>query len=275
MTAVLYETRGAVAYVTINRPERRNALDPEVVCRLIDAWDAFEHDDACRVAIVTGAGDTAFSAGADLARLAPLIHGRRAPEDEWDHRVAAAPFSVMRAILKESPPTKPIIAAARGFVLAGGCELMLGCDLRVVSDDARIGLTEAKRGLIPAGGGVVRLARAVPRAIALEMLLTGEPIDATEALRHGLVNRVVPAGDVIATAEAMAQVIVENSPVSVRLIKDIVDSTDGAELNDAFAYESKSFEVIQRSEDAVEGPLAFVEKRKPNFTGRLKPPRPS
>lgn len=268
MPDVIYETRDGIAWVTLNRPERRNALSPQAVCLLVDAWDAFRDDDTARVAVVTGAGDRAFSAGADLGLLIPLLSGTRKPADEWEERVVADTREINRALLKGIDLDKPVIAAVNGFALAGGCELVLGTDVRVAGTTSSFGLSEAKRGLVPAGGGMVRLSRQLPQAVAMEMLLTGEPIDAAAALRHGLVNRVVEPGDVLAVATAVAQQIAANGPLAVRTIKRVVLETSGIGLDEAFRIEGRHAEVIRTSLDAVEGPRAFLEKRPPRFTGR-------
>lgn len=268
MPAVLYDKADGIAVVTINRPEKRNAVNPEVACGLVDAWADIANDDGVRVAIVTGAGNEAFCAGADLGRLTTLIHHQREPQDDYDRRVLADQDIVMRGFLKGVDLHKPIIAAAKGYVLAGGCELMLGCDLRVIATNTTVGLTETKRGLIPAGGGVVRLSRAMPKAIATEMLLTGEPITAEQALGYGLVNRVVEPDAVLPTAFELARSIAANGPLAVHGVRTILRDTDGMELADAFKVETKQFAMIQHSYDAVEGPRAFIEKRTPRFEGR-------
>jgi enoyl-CoA hydratase len=268
MPELLYEVRDGVAWITINRPDKRNALSPEVVCRLADAWVQVRDDDTVRVAVVTGAGDRAFSAGADLALLITLLTGTREPENDWDERVKRDIRVLFQAILKGFTLDKPVIAAVNGFALAGGCELLLGTDLRVASSTASFGLSEAKRGLVPAGGGLSRLPRQLPHAIAMEVLLTGEPIDAPAALRYGLVNRVVEPPEVLPTAAALAAAIAANGPLAVRVIKKTVLESSGVPLEDAYRIEAENARVISSSQDAIEGPRAFIEKRPPRFIGR-------
>jgi enoyl-CoA hydratase/carnithine racemase len=268
MTAVFYEKRDSIAYLTINRPEVHNAFSPEVIVQLSEAWLDYASDDSVRVAIITGAGDRAFSAGADLARLIPLYTRARAPEDEWDRRVLEDRSIQGVALLRGYPLYKPVIAAVNGFCLAGGTELLQATDIRVAAEHATFGLFEVKRGLIPAGGSLARLARQVPYAPAMEILLTGEPITAQQALAIGLVNQVVPAGQLMAAAERYARLIAENGPLAVRKIKEAVIRTSGVPLDEAFKIENECAREVMGSEDAREGPRAFIEKRRPVFTGR-------
>jgi enoyl-CoA hydratase len=268
MPDVIFEKRGGIAWLTIDRPERRNALSPQAMCLLADAWEDIRDDDGVRVAIVTGTGDRAFSSGADLGLLMPLLSQTRRPENEWDERIIADTGIIHRALLKHVALDKPVIAAVNGAALAGGCELVLGTDLRIAATSATFGLSEAKRGLVPAGGGMTRLPRQLPYAIAMEMLLTGEAIGADKALRLGLVNRVVAPGDVPASALSLAEAIAANGPLAVRTIKRTVLDSNGVPLDEAFRIEARSSAAIATSHDAVEGPLAFLEKRTPRFTGR-------
>jgi enoyl-CoA hydratase len=268
MPDLIYEKRGVVAWLTLNRPERRNALSPQAVCLLADAWADIRDDDRLRVAVVTGAGDRAFSSGADLELLIPLLSGTRRPEDEWDERILTDTDTIYRAVLKSVGLDKPVIAAVNGTAVAGGCELVLGTDLRVASSSATFGLSEAKRGLVPAGGGMSRLPRQVPYAVAMEMLLTGETVDAVDALRLGFVNRVVEPDRVLPAAASLADAIAANGPLAVRTIKKTVRESIGLPLDEAFRVEHRNSAIIATSHDAVEGPLAFLEKRAPRFTGR-------
>ena len=268
MASLETSARDGILRITLNRPEVHNAMDPEMVVRLADTWDRFRNDDALRVAIVTGAGERAFSSGADLKRLIPLTTGARPPEDEWDRRVMSDMSFAGRAFLRGEPLYKPIIAAVNGFCLAGGTELIEACDLRIAAEHATFALTEVKRGLIPIAGSLVRLARQIPYAHAMEILLMGEAIDAEHALRIGLVNRVVPATELMATAERFAAVLAANGPLALRKVKEAVLRTSGVTLREAFEIESACGAEVWRSEDAREGPRAFVEKRLPRFTGR-------
>ncbi len=268
MAVVEFEQQGHVATVTINRPEARNAVSPEVLVRLADAWRTVEEDDGIRVAVITGAGDTAFSAGADLKLLIPLMTGARQPADEFDEAVAADPTIGQRALLRDHDPGKPIIAAVNGFAIAGGFELMIACDLRVAADGSRLGLQEAKWGLFPLGGSTVRLPHQIPRAVAMEMLLTGDLIDAARARELGLVNRVVPQKDVLSVARHYAQTIAENGPLAVQAIRASVKRTSGRPEAEALGIETEVGWPVFETEDAIEGPRAFAEKRRPEFKGR-------
>lgn len=268
MPDLLYEKRDGVAYITFNRPEVRNAWSPEAMVRLADAWRDFAEDESLRVAIITGAGDKAFSAGADLARLIPLFTRAREPEDEWDRRVLEDASVQPLALLRGYPLYKPVIAAVNGYCLAGGMELLQGTDIRIAAEHASFGLSEAKRALAPGGGSMVRLARQIPYCKAMEILLTGDRISAEEACRVGLVNYVVPAAELMPTAEKFARILAANGPLAVRKIKEAVIRTSGLPLNEAYKIETELAGEVFRSEDAKEGPRAFTEKRAPRYTGR-------
>jgi len=256
-----------VAEVTLNRPEKMNALTPEMICRMADAWDAIQADPLVRVAILTSTGDRAFSAGADLGRLTTLLTRAREPEDEFDERLRAEPKLLNRAMLRGTEVTTPVIAAARGAVVGGGMEMLLACDLRVVAENSMLGLTEVKRGLIPAAGGVARVGRQVSAAHAAEILLIGDKIDAATAYRMGLVNRVVPTDRVLDVAREMAVTMAANGPLAMRAAKDSMVRCSGIPLADAFAVEDEVIRSVLRSNDAREGSRAFMEKRTPEFTG--------
>jgi enoyl-CoA hydratase/carnithine racemase len=256
-----------VAVVTLDRPDKLNSLNPELVCRLADAWDTIADEPGVRVAIVTGAGDRAFCTGADLGRLIPLFTRARPADDEWDERLLSDHTLLDRALLRRTDFTVPVIAAVRGFALAGGTELMLGTDLRVAADDSEFGLTEVSRGIIPGGGGLSRLARQVPWARAAEIVLVGERIDARTALDIGLVNRIVPADDVMDIAMQFARRMARNGPLAMRAAKEVMVTSNGLPLDEAFTIESRVAGRVMRSADAIEGPRAFVEKREPRFTG--------
>lgn len=265
----LYERRGAIAYLTFNRPQARNAISPEVLCRLADAWHDFAQDDALRVAIVTGAQDKAFTAGADLARMIPLLSKARAAEDEWDRRVLADP-EAMRDIttLRTFPLYKPVIAAINGACIGAGTEMLQAMDIRIAAEHATFALTEVALGFMPGGGSTVRLPRQIPYCKAMEMLLLGTPISAQEAWRIGLINEVVPATEVMSRAEAIAQKIAANGPFAARKIKETVLRTSGLSLEEAFRVDSENYLSVIASEDAKEGPRAFMERRPPVFKGR-------
>ncbi|TCK26561.1 enoyl-CoA hydratase/isomerase family protein [Pseudonocardia endophytica] len=253
------ERDGPVAVITINRPEARNALDPEHQDALGAAVAEFEADGDLRVAVLTGAGDTVFSAGADLKKLIPAFRDRvRAGEEPpWN-------FGGFTATER----AKPMIGAINGHALAGGCEMALACDIRLASPNATIGLAETKWAIIPGAGGTVRLPRAVPLGLAMEMILSGEPIDASEAHRVGLVNRVVPLESLRAEAVRLAQVIAARGPLAVRAARASVLAGIGTDERTAMRTEFGHFIGVMRSDDAVEGATAFAEKRDPVYRGR-------
>jgi enoyl-CoA hydratase len=268
MPALLFDVRHHIAYLTLNRPEVHNAFNPEMILQLAEAWERVNRDDDIRVAIVTGAGEKSFSAGADLGRLIPLFTGARKPEDEWDHRLKENRRLGDHAILRHYDVDKPVIAAVNGFCIAGGFELLQATDLRVAADHARFGLQEVKWAIIPASGSLVRLQRQVPYCKAMEMLLTGNLIDAHEAYRLGLINYVVPASAVMAKAEELATTIAANGPIAVRAIKEGVRKVIGHTYEEAFKIENQVARPVMKSEDAREGPRAFIEKRQPVYKGR-------
>jgi enoyl-CoA hydratase/carnithine racemase len=265
---LLFEKHDDIAVVTFNRPERRNAITPEMIVRLYDAWVAFREDERLRVAILTGAGQDAFSAGADLARLIPLLTKARPPDDDWDRRLLADPSIFQGAILRRFELYKPIIAAVNGTTLAGATEMLQATDLRFAVPEATFGLSEPKRGLVPGGGSLVRLTRQIPYCKAMEILLTGEPMSAEEALRIGFINEIVPRERLLERAFTVAGTIAANGPLAVRKIKETVIRGNGRPLEEAFAIEEESAREVMRSADAREGPRAFMEKRTPYFTGR-------
>jgi enoyl-CoA hydratase len=268
MPALLFDIRGDIAYLTLNRPAVHNAINPELMVQLAEAWQRVAGDDAVRVVIVTGAGDRAFSAGADLTRLLPLTTRERPPEDQWDHALLKNPELRNVAMLHPFEIHKPIIAAINGYCIAGGMELMLATDIRVAADHASFGLMEVKWSLIPYAGSLVRTPRQIPYCNAMELLLTGDRIDAHEARRLGLINHVVPAAQVMAKAEEIARKIASNGPLAVRAIKQGVTRTSGLPLEEGFKIENELARSVFSSEDAKEGPRAFREKRTPKFTGK-------
>ncbi|MBS7780679.1 enoyl-CoA hydratase-related protein [Acidovorax sp. CCYZU-2555] len=265
---LLYEKSGAIATFTLNRPAARNALTPELVCRFADALRDFAADPELRVGILTGAGDKAFCAGGDLATMLPLISGDRHAADAWDFRVLHEPFVMAASSLRDFPLDKPLIAAINGACLAGGMEMLLGTDIRIAAEHAQFGLPEVRRGVIPFAGSLVRLTRQIPHALAMEFLLTGEPVDAAQAQRLGLINHVVPAAEVLPRALALAQRIAANGPLAVQAVKRTVRATSGLALDAGYAIENEAKRLVMASEDAREGPRAFMEKRAARFTGR-------
>jgi enoyl-CoA hydratase len=265
---LLYRKDGAVATFTLNRPQARNALTPELVCRLADALADFAQDNALRVGILTGAGEKAFCAGGDLGTMLPLLTGDRAPADEWDRRVLEEPFVMAASSLRDYPLDKPLVAAINGACLAGGMEMVLGTDIRIAAEHAVFGLPEVQRAVVPFAGSMVRLPRQIPYCHAMELLLVGEPIEAAKAQRIGLVNQVVPAADVMPTAQAIARRIAENGPLAVQSVKRTVVAASGVPLAEGYRLEDESTRVVMASEDAREGPRAFMEKRAPRYVGR-------
>lgn len=249
---------GGIAVITINRPDKRNALDAEHYEQLSEAWTRVRDDDAIRVAIITGAGDKVFSAGADLKSW---IGRSVAPSELWQTQKGML-------LNRGLEIWKPVIAAINGHCIAGGMTLMLATDLRVAADHASFGLSEVKRGIIPANGGTQRLPQQLPHAIAMEMLLLGDSFDAATALRWGLVNRVVPAGEVMETALGLARRVAANAPLAVQAIKELALRGSSETLASGLRMEQLVQRVLQATEDAAEGRQAFAEKREPRFTGR-------
>lgn len=268
MPHLRYEKDGPVAVLTFDRPERRNALSPESIVRLAEAWQDFRDDDTLRVAILTGAGDRAFCAGGDLQRLMPLFTGARQPEDEWDHRLMGDLGQMGTALLRPFELYKPIVAAVNGFALAGGSEILQSTDIRIASRTASFGLSEAQRGLVPGGGSMVRLPRQIPYCKAMEILLLGNRMSADEALRIGFVNEVVEPEALLPRAREIADRLARNAPLALRAIKRTVIETSGLPLEEAYRIEHQHAAGVMASEDAREGPRAFMEKREPSFTGR-------
>ena len=257
-STLLFQVRDAVATITVNRPEKLNALDATVIAELGDAASRLREEPDIRGAILTGAGPKAFVAGADIGEIAgqgPVDGKRRSLEGQ----------RVFRAIEQCG---KPVIAAVNGFALGGGCELAMACHLRVAADGARFGQPEVKLGIGPGYGGTVRLPRLVGRGRALELLLTGAMIDAQEAWRIGLVNRVVPAQRLLAESEGLLRAILENGPLAIRACLEAVDAGLDMDLDAALLLEANLFGLLSGTADMREGTAAFVEKRKAAFVGR-------
>ena len=265
---LLTERLGGVALLTLNRPEARNAISPQMACLLADALTEAAADDAVRVVVLTGTGDKAFCSGGDLALTLPLMTGARAPEDAWDHRLLDDPSVMAQSAMRDFVFDKPVIAAINGTCLAGGMETMLAADIRIAAAHAQFGLPEVKRALIPFAGSLVRLPRQIAYCHAMELLLLGDMIGADDAFRMGLVNRVLPAADVLPVAMDMAARLAANGPVALREIKRTVRASSGQPLADGYRLEDVSKSVVMATADAREGPLAFMQKRPPVFTGR-------
>ncbi|RJP18594.1 MAG: crotonase/enoyl-CoA hydratase family protein [Candidatus Abyssobacteria bacterium SURF_5] len=263
--SVDYVKKGNIAYITLNRPEARNALDPETLEKLGQTWIDFRDDPSLLVAIVTGVGNS-FCAGADLATLIPRITA--SPEGIEGLLTGEVAKIFQSAMLRDFDLWKPIVAAVNGYCIAGGLEMLLGMDIRIASEKAFFALQEVRWGLFPAGGSTVRLPRQIPFCKAMEILLTGEKIDAREAHRIGLVNYVVSPEELMPTAERIAQRISENGPLAVKAIKQSAVECLSLPLEDAFRRETRLATPVYKSEDAVEGPMAFMQKRKPEFKGK-------
>jgi enoyl-CoA hydratase len=263
--AVIVEKDGPVLTVTLNRPEKRNAINCESMCRLYDAWTQLDRDDELRVAILTGRGNT-FCAGMDLAEIAKL--GAPEPENEWIARARTEPGLIYGAWLKTYRPTKPVILAVEGTARAGGTEILQGTDIRVAGESAVFGITEVQRGLFPMAGSTVRLRRQIGYAVAAEMLLCGEDLPARRAYELGLINHVVPDGQALAKARQIAERIARNGPLAVKAIVATLRQTETLPEDEAFAIEQRYGMAVMASEDAREGPRAFLEKRAPVFHGR-------
>jgi len=261
---VLVEVDGPVLIVTINRPEKKNAANAEVLCRLYDAWVRLDEDDDLRVAILTGRGDT-FCAGMDLAEIGRLQKG--VVDNEWLERFRDQPEVILGGWLKTYRPTKPVILAAEGYARAGGTEILQGTDIRVAGESAVFGVTEVQRGLFPMAGSAVRLRRQIGYAVAAEMLLTGEDLAASRALELGLINHVVPDGQALIKAREIADRIARNGPLAVKAIVATLRETETLPEERAFAIEMGHGGTVMMSDDAREGPRAFLEKREPTFTG--------
>jgi enoyl-CoA hydratase len=256
-TTLLFEIRDAVATVTVNRPEKLNALNAAVIAELGDVADRMGKDPAILGMILTGAGPKAFVAGADIGEIAaqgPVDGKARALEGQ-------------RVFRRLERCGKPVIAAVNGFALGGGCELAMACHLRVASEQAHFGQPEVKLGIGPGYGGTVRLPRLIGKGRALELLLTGQMIDAQEAYRIGLVNRVVPADRLIIESEQILRSILENGPLAVQACLEAVDTGLDVGVDEALLLEANLFGLLSGTADMREGTAAFVAKRKPAFKG--------
>lgn len=257
MAIIEYTKEGKIALFTINRPEAQGALNIEGMTQLHDALFDFRDDDKLWVGVITGTGDMVFSAGVDAKEYLPYI--RSTADKNWQR-----PTGIIRRLNL----WKPLIAACNGLTVGGGLEISLACDIIIASENASFGLPEVKLGLCPGGGGTQRLPRAVPIHLAAEMLLTGKTIDATEAYRIGLVNKVVPLNELMKEARKMAESICEAGPLAVRLAKEMMMRGLSMSLDDGLQLEEDFQRYIMSTKDFEEGINAFREKRKPKFEGK-------
>lgn len=255
---IIYEKKGRIAVITINRPERMNAIDPQTSEELRNAWSDFRDDNEVWVAILTGAGERAFSAGLDLRATAEAFAAGGAPQ-------FAVPFG---GITRGIEIFKPMIAAINGHCLAGGLEMALCCDIRIAAENATFGLPEVTRAIIPGAGGTQRLPRAIGLAKALELIITGARIDAQAALRYGLVSQVLPLPELMPKAMELADLICQNGPLAVRVAKEAACRGYNVTLEEGLALEARLSGEIWLTEDSREGPTAFSQRRKPEYKGR-------
>ncbi len=252
---ILVDRDENVGIVTLNRPKELNALNHTLVGELAEALETFDRDDEIRCIVITGAGDRAFAAGADIKEMSD-----KSPID-----MMLSGFEAWRRIRHIQ---KPMIAAVGGYALGGGCELAMHCDMIVASENARFGQPEIKIGVIPGAGGTQRLARTFGKFRTMEMVLTGEPFTAQEMAAHGLVNRVVPQGEHLNEAIKLAKVVAARPPLAARLAKEAVLAAFETPLEEGLEIERKNFFLLFATEDMREGMRAFIEKRNPNFQGR-------
>ncbi len=267
MSAVLFEQRGPIAWITLNRPEAKNTMNAEVFVLLAQYWDEVRNNDEIRVAVLTASGDEDFCCGGDLGGVIPLWTGARQAANEIEEKLLADPMIMDKVMLKGEPLYKPVIAAINGRALGGGCEILQATDIRLAADTAIFGLPEPKSGIVPGAGSMVRLARQLPYAHAMKLLLTAEPIDASTAQQIGLISEVVPAADLRERAQALAEIVAANAPLALQAIKKTVLDSHTLPWADAFQIEMEQAGVVMMSKDAREGPRAFKEKRKPEFKG--------
>lgn len=255
---LLFEIRDGIAFITINRPDKLNALNDQVILELGDAAERIATESSIKGAIVTGAGPKAFVAGADIGDLA-----KQGPFD------GKARAQKGQAVLRRLETCgKPVIAAVNGFALGGGCELAMACHIRIASETAKFGQPEVKLGIAPGYGGTQRLPRLVGKGVALQLILTGEMIDAGEAYRIGLVNKVVPAANLLAESEKMMRGILAMGPLAVQLSMEAVDQGLEMSLDEGLLLEANHFGLLAATQDMKEGLTAFLEKRSAKFSGR-------
>lgn len=267
MNTIIFEKRGQQAWITLNRPEARNTLNGEMFVELADAWQEVRDDDDIRVAVLTATGTEDFCCGGDLGAVIPLWTGVRTPDNAVEERLVSDPLIADKIMLKAEPLLKPVIAAINGRALGGGTELLQATDIRIAADNAEFALPEPKVGVVPGAGSMVRLARQLPWAHAMKILLGGEPVTAAEALAMGLVSEVVSQAELLARAEHYADNVCRQAPLALQAIKRTALETHTLPWADAFQFEMEQSANVMMSADAREGPKAFKEKRTPAFRG--------
>lgn len=267
MTAIQFEKRGQQAWITLDRPEAKNMLNGDMFVELADAWQEVRDDDDIRVAVLTASGSVDFCCGGDLAQVIPLWTGAKQAETPVEERLLADPMIPDRIMLKSEPLYKPVIAAINGRALGGGTELLQATDIRLAADHAQFALPEPRVGVVPGAGSMVRLARQLPWAHAMKIMLGGEPITAQEALAMGLVSEVMPLAQLQSRAAHYADNICRQAPLALQAIKRTALETHTLPWADAFTYEMEQAGAVMMSKDAREGPRAFKEKRTAQFKG--------
>jgi len=270
-SALLVDRDGYVITLTMNRPRFKNAMNAEMLCRMADAWEMINADDEIRAVILTGAGG-AFSAGADLDAIARRSQNREPARDDFERRFLENWHIIWNALLRDYRCNKPIIAAVEGPCIAGGTEILQATDIRVAGEGATFGISEVRWSVFPLAGSTVRLRRQVPYTRAMEMLLTGDHYSAADVLQMGLIGRVVPAGQALTAARDIAARVAANGPLAVRGIKKSVQETEALPEKQALTVELEIGMKVVTSEDAREGPRAFLENRAPRYRGRLDGP---
>ena len=267
MPEILFDKRGAVAWITLNRPQALNTLNAASFVGLSEAWQEVSDDKAIRCAVLTAVGDRDFCCGADLGEVIPLWTGQKQPGNEIEEKLLADPTIPDKILLKQGGFYKPVISAINGRALGGGCELVQATDIRIAADHAVFGLPESKVGIVPGGGSMVRLARQIPYTQAMRIMLTGEPMDANTALNVGLISDLVPGSQLQQRAEEMAGKVCANAPLSLQAIKKTALESHTLAWADAFRLEASESAMVMMSKDAREGPRAFRDKRPAEFKG--------
>ena len=255
---LIYDVTDKIATITLNRPEVMNAMDPELYSLLSDAWARARDDDGVWAIIITGAGEKSFTAGADLKTTIPKKNEK---SDFW--------LTQKGMLLNRGLEVwKPVIAAVNGYCLGGGMTLLFATDIRIAASHAVFELSEVKRGILPGNGGTQRALKQLPYPVAMEMLLMARRLSADEALGYGLLNRVVPKEELMATARSYAEKLCEHGPLALRAIKELAVRSQDLPIDQGLRLEQAFMEFLKSTEDAKEGPRAFAEKRKPQFTGK-------